>query len=248
MIREITNGISAYFEAWRLAKDHKLWKYFLVPSLISLLLGALVFSTAYYTGAFFFEKIDLWLQSDFFTRYKVIERIIQYLASFLSGALVLLPALFVFKYLVIIINGPFMSPLSEKVEEILLGSVPSNPGIVKWGSSIVRGLRFNLSLLLRELFLSIAISILSLPVGILTPIILFLIQAYFAGRGNMDYVMERYFNYSESLQFSKSNKGVALGNGIPFLLFLYIPIIGFLLAPPLSTIAVTQETLKKIKN
>ncbi len=250
MIRDILNGISAYSEAWKMAREYKLWKYFLIPSLISLTLGIAIFTSAYYTGSYFFGKIDLWLQSDFFTRFAILEKILQYLGSFLSGILIVIPTLFIFKYLVIIVNGPFMAPLSEKVEKIIYGELPSTSGtgISRLGYSIVRGLKFNIALIFREIILTLIISIISLPLGVITPFLLFIIQAYYAGRGNMDYAMERYFDHSESLRFSKMQRGTAIGNGIPFILLLYIPILGFILAPPLSTIAVTKETLEKIKS
>jgi CysZ protein len=63
----------------------------------------------------------------------------------------------------------------------------------------------------------------------------------------MDYTLERHFKYKESIQFVKNNKGLAIGNGIVFMLFLLIPIIGVILVLPLSVTAATTETIKNIK-
>jgi CysZ protein len=77
---------------------------------------------------------------------------------------------------------------------------------------------------------------------------LFLVQAYYAGFGNMDYTLERHYGYKESVQFVKSHKGVAIGNGIIFTMMLFIPFIGVLLVLPLSVTAATSQTIGFIEN
>lgn len=249
MIGDTVNGIRAYLGAWSFARKHGLLSYFLLPSIISLLLGLAVLYLTYLLGQFVFGKIDQWLTSGFFENYEWVENILQWSGSVITVLLVLLPMMFIFKYLVIIVNGPLMSPLSEKVEKIVYGTIGGPKFSIKQlGYGIFRGINFNIRLIIGELLLTFLIYLVTLPVAFLTPFILMLVQSYFAGRGNMDYAMERYYRINNSLEFSKHYKGVALGNGIPFVLLLYVPIIGFMLAPPLSTIAVTLETLKKIKS
>ena len=72
-------------------------------------------------------------------------------------------------------------------------------------------------------------------------------QAYYAGFGNMDYTLERHFKYKESISFVKKNKGTAIGNGLIFMLFLLVPVIGVILVLPLSVTAATTETIKNIQ-
>jgi CysZ protein len=248
MIGDIVNGISAYFGAWSFARKHRLLSYFLLPSLVSLLLGLAVLYLTYRLSQFVFGKIDQWLSSGFFENYQWVENILQWSGSVITAMLILLPVMFLFKYLVIIVNGPLMSPLSEKVEKIVYGTIGGPKFSIKQlGYGIFRGINFNLRLLAGELLLTLLIYLVTLPIAFLTPFILLMVQSYFAGRGNMDYAMERYYRIKNSLEFSKRYKGVAIGNGLPFVLLLYVPVIGFMLAPPLSTIAVTLETLKKIK-
>ena len=50
----------------------------------------------------------------------------------------------------------------------------------------------------------------------------------------MDYTLERHFTYKESVAFIRKNRGLAIGNGIGFLLLLFIPVIGVILVLPLS--------------
>jgi len=73
--------------------------------------------------------------------------------------------------------------------------------------------------------------------------LLYLVQSYYAGFGNMDYTLERHFKYSESVKFVRQNRGLAIGNGIVFMLVLLIPLVGIILVLPLSVTAASTETL-----
>ena len=96
-----------------------------------------------------------------------------------------------------------------------------------------------------ELVLTIPILLLGLlpVIGIFSTVLLFLVQAYYAGFGNMDYTLERHFNYKDSLNFVRKHRGIAIGNGIVFMLFLLIPVIGIILVLPLSVTAASTKTI-----
>lgn len=146
------------------------------------------------------------------------------------------------------LSAPFMSPVSEKIEEYYKGKNHSHRK-TSFQEQLVRGVRINVRNLTKELLLTIPILLLSLIpiIGIFSTVILFLMQAYYAGFGNMDYTLERHFKYKESIEFVKKHKGLAIGNGIVFILFLLIPIVGVILVLPLSVTAATTETIKEIR-
>ena len=100
-----------------------------------------------------------------------------------------------------------------------------------------------------ELLLTIPILLIGfIPIiGIASSVLLFLVQAYYAGFGNMDYTLERHFKYDESIKFVKQHRGLAVGNGIVFMLFLLIPVIGIILVLPLSVTAASTETVTLLK-
>ena len=71
-------------------------------------------------------------------------------------------------------------------------------------------------------------------------------QSYYAGFGNIDFTLERYYRVRGSIGFIRHNRGMAIGNGMVYLL-LYLSVIGFVFALPLGTIAGAVESLKKLE-
>ena len=129
-----------------------------------------------------------------------------------------------------------MSPVSEKIEAYFTGLPVQNKANRSFTKQLVRGIRISLRNLFKELLFTIPILLLKfIPVvNIFSTVLLFLLQAYYAGFGNMDYTLERHFKYKESIAFIKQHKGLVIGNGIGFLLLLLIPVIGVILVLPLS--------------
>ncbi len=70
-------------------------------------------------------------------------------------------------------------------------------------------------------------------------------QAYFAGFGNIDFWAERHYDYRNTVKYMSDNKGVCIGNGLPYLFLLAIPVLGVFIAPPLATIAGTLHAHSK---
>ncbi|MCW9038496.1 EI24 domain-containing protein, partial [Altibacter sp.] len=112
-------------------------------------------------------------------------------------------------------------------------------------SQLWRGIRINVRNLGMELLLSIPILLLGLipVIGVVAAFLLFLVQSFYAGYGNMDYTLERHFSYTESIRFVKKHRGIAIGNGIVFMAMLVIPVLGIILVLPLSVTAASTETI-----
>ncbi|WP_299157196.1 EI24 domain-containing protein [uncultured Tenacibaculum sp.] len=242
MIQNIIKGIKAYFGAFQLISKLKLWRYFTIPIIISLLTALTVASLAYSLsdniGHYF---ADFW-------KWEFGKETFEILSTFLSGLLIIVIGLVLYKHIVMALSAPFMSPVSEKIENHIKGESHQYRN-TSFQEQLVRGVRINVRNLIREILLTILIILFGfIPIiGVLSTILLFLVQAYYAGFGNMDYTLERHFKYKESVLFVKKNKGLAIGNGIVFMLFLLIPVIGVLLVLPLSVTAATTETIKKIQ-
>ncbi|MCT4698281.1 EI24 domain-containing protein [Tenacibaculum haliotis] len=242
MIQNILKGIQAYFGAFQLISKLKLWQYFIVPIIISVLTAFLIGVSAYALS----DNIGHYIAGIW--KWEFGKQTFEMISTFFSGLLIVVIGLLLYKHIVMALSAPFMSPVSEKIEHYLTGETHQHRK-TSFQEQLIRGIRINLRNLLRELFFTIPILLVSfIPIiGFFSAILLFIMQAYYAGFGNMDYTLERHFKYKESISFVKKNKGTAIGNGLIFMLFLLVPVIGVILVLPLSVTAATTETIKNIQ-
>lgn len=243
MMRDLLDGLFAYLRAVKIISRLRLWGYVLVPGLLSALLAIAVISAA-------------WGWSDelggFVMRAWPFEwgtGVVSAVSRVFGSLLIVLAGLVLFKHLILILSGPFMSPLSEKVEAWLAGyDEPLRFDAVDMVKQLVRGLVLGVRNALLEIFLTIPLLLLGL-IPVLTPLattLIFVIQAYYAGFGNMDFALERHFMVRDSIRFVRRHRWLAVGNGVVYLLLLFTGL-GFLVALPLGVVAATVETVKRLK-
>lgn len=242
MIKNILKGIKAYTGTLALISKLKLWKYFLIPIVISIITATIIGISAYGLSdniGRFVAKLWPWDTGiETFTS----------ISSILGAALIIILGFILYKHIVMALSAPFMSPVSEKIEAHLTGKQKHDHRITSFKAQLWRGIRINVRNLFKEILFTIPLIIIGfIPViGLISTILIFLVQAFYAGFGNMDYTLERHFKYNESIQFVKNNRGFAIGNGIVFMLFLLIPVIGIILVLPLSVTAATTKTVRLI--
>lgn len=243
MVQGIIKGLKAYSGTFGLISQLKLWKYFAIPMIISLLLAIIIGVTAY--G--FSDNIGSYLAS--FWPWGFGKSTVETISEIFGGLIVLTLGFISFKHLILALSAPFMGPISKRIENHFIGEQVSTLESSS-GQLLIRGLKIAFRNIARELILTIPILLLGLIpiIGLFSTILLFLMQAYFAGFGNMDYTLERHYNYKNSVRFVKRNRGLATGNGIVFMLFLLIPVVGVILVLPFSVTAATVETVKEIQN
>ncbi|MDJ0645431.1 MAG: EI24 domain-containing protein [Flavobacteriaceae bacterium] len=242
MIKNILTGLKAYADSFGLISKLRLWKYFVIPILISLatamIIGASAYAfsdniTDYLTGLIPGWDPPNWVRS---------------IEIFLIGLIIVAVGLILYKHIVMALSAPFMSPVSEKIEHHYLGEKHSHHRVTNFSQQLWRGIRINVRNLAKELLLTVPILLMGfIPViGIFSTVLLFFVQAYYAGFGNMDYTLERHFSYKESIQFVSKRKGLAIGNGIIFMLLLLIPVIGIIFVLPVSVVSATKVTINEL--
>jgi CysZ protein len=240
MIKNILSGISAYAGSFSLISQLKLWKYFIIPIVISVVTATIIGFTAYGLSdniGVFLAKIWIWdWGKETFTT----------ITSVIGGLFVLVVGFLLYKHIVMALSAPFMSPVSEKIEIHINGDLKHNHRKTSFQEQLIRGIRISLRNIGKELLLTIPLLLLSfIPIiGIFFTAILFLLQAYYVGFGNMDYTLERHFNYKDSINFVGKKKGFAIGNGIVFMMCMLIPIIGIVIVLPLSVTAASVKTVQ----
>ena len=240
MIKNIILGIKEYAGVFKLMSDLKLWKYFIIPMLISFCTAILIGVEAYVLSddvGFYISKIWIWDWG---------KEVFSSISNFIGGLVLLIIGLILYKHIIMALSAPFMSPVSEKIEKHFYGDVSHLHRKTSNTDQLIRGIRINIRNLSKELIITVPILILKfIPVvNIFSTILLFIVQAYYAGFGNMDYTLERHLKYKESIQFVSKNKGYAIGNGIVFMLFLLIPIVGIIIVLPLSVTAASKKTVQ----
>ena len=241
MLKGVYQGCSAYSEVYEIISRLKLWKFFVIPMLISFLVFSMILLVSFSLSSSIGSYIASFWSWDFG------QETIHAISRFFGGLLIIIFGFISFKYIIMALSAPFMGPISKIIEDDINGVVSQVKTSTPSGL-LMRGIRISLRNLLRELVLSIPILLFGLipVVGFFSVVMLFLMQAYFAGFGNMDYTLERHFSYQKSVFFVKKNKGIAMGNGIVFMLFLLIPFLGVILVHPLSVTAATIVTVKSI--
>ncbi len=243
MIKNIFSGIKAYAGAFNLISKLKLWKYFLIPIVISLISAASIFFLAWSLS----DNIGQYISKAWVWEWG--KDTFAIIGNLIGGTIIVVFGLILYKHIIMALSAPFMSPVSEKIEAYLTGTENHQHRTTSFKEQLWRGIRINVRNLFKELLLTIPILLMSfIPViGFVSTVLLFLVQAYYAGFGNIDYTLERHYNYNESIAFVRKNRGHAIGNGIVFMLFLLIPVLGIILVQPLSVTAAAAQTVRLIK-
>ena len=230
MIQNIFRGLQVYTGAYGLISKLKLWKYFVIPVIISVVVFAMIFVSAYGLS----DNLGEWMAGIWI--WETGKATFTTISTFIGGIVIFAIGLVLYKHIIMALSSPFMSPVSERIEAYFTGKPAKNYVNTNFSKQLVRGIRIGMRNLFKELTLTIPILILKfIPVvNIFSTVLLFLVQAYYAGFANMDYTLERHFKYRESVAFIRQHRGLAIGNGIGFLLLLLIPVVGVILVLPLS--------------
>ena len=250
MLKEIIIAIQSYFDAHKFIREHKLWKWIIIPGIIYTILfvvGMYFFWHSSNNAVTWLSKeigIEAWLR-------KQRNDLLNFLFLMIGMMLRLILLFFyfsLFKYLFLIIGSPVFAYLSEKTSSIIEGKdFPfSFSQLIKdalRGSSIaIRNSVWQTVYIVLLFFLSF------IPLfGWITPLIALFIECYYYGFSMMDYSCERNkLSASASIDFIGRHRGLAIGNGLVFYLMHGVIIIGWLLAPAYAVVAATLS-LHRIK-
>jgi len=250
MLDDIKLGINAYFEALGFVIRHKLWYYFILPILFSLIVFVMFIALKAEIIAFINDYL---MQVTGYDRpADEVEGWLGTIIRFFVVVTVWIVGTFIFwtfnKYIVLITLSPVLAILSERTEAILTGKkYPLS--VSQFTSDIIRGILLALRNMLIELGLLVALSIATIIFPIMSPVtlvLLFLISAYFYGYSMIDYNSERHrLSVKEGSRLVNRNRILAASNGAFFDLLMRIPVIGVTFAPILGCVGATLALHKK---
>lgn len=244
--------LGVYFNAHQFIKKHNLKKYFLISGIAFLLLFTITIKSLLYGVDYIQEPISQKLTP-------LLQRFINLKPDDLSKGI---SALFwllkttiesnkdaIFSGVFLIIGTPFFSFISSKTEELAIAK--NYP--FKWSiffKEIKRGLSLSFRNSLKQLGLILIITLLGFVpiINIITPLLTFLVQAYYNGILMTDYTLERQgFTIKESQLFYKVHKPEMFGIGLGFMFLLLIPVVGWFIAPTYA-IVTSYIQFSKINN
>lgn len=243
LLKEIVISIQSYFKAHQFISKHKLWKWIIPPGILYTILFCI--------GMYFF-----WNSADaavtYLSRVTGIDKWLHHqhsaALSFLfvmGGIMVRLILVFfyfsLFKYIFLIIGSPLFAYLSEKTEAIIEGKdFPFD--LKQLLKDMNRGIRLALRNSFWQTVYTVSILILSFfpLIGWITPLISMFVECYYYGFSMLDYSCARHkLSPSASIAFISKRRGLAVGNGLVFYLFHFIPFLGWVLAPSYAVVAAT---------
>lgn len=230
------NGLLSYLKALNGISKYGLWKYFILSGFISFLIAAGVASASIYLG----DGLGDWIQSVY--PWETGSGIIGRIGDWTSGIIVLVLGLFFLKYLLLIIVSPIMSYMSDSIERQINHNYSSPKfTLATLVSDFTRSLRINLRNLSKELLITVVLLLIGLfpGVAVVTTPLIFIVQAYYAGFGLLDYWMERHYRVADSIGYVRSHRLDAIGLGAVYLGMLLLPVIGAVIAPVLGATAAT---------
>lgn len=251
LLKEIIIAIQSYIDAHNFIRQHKLWKWIIIPGII--------YTILFIAGMYFFwnssDSAVTWLSKqigleDWLQRQRNEFLSFLFLMAGMMLRLILVFFYFsLFKYLFLIIGSPVFAYLSEKTSSIIEGrEYPFDAKqLIKdaW-----RGIKLALRNTIWQTVYALSLILLSLiPLfGWITPLIALFVECYYYGFSMMDYSCERNkLSPSASINFISRHKGLAIGNGLMFYLMHGLVIVGWILAPAYAVVAATLS-LHRIKN
>jgi CysZ protein len=269
-LQQIQAGISSYKEAHAFIKQHSFYSFFLMPIVFNFLLFMFFSGMVWHYSALSADYIyfSLGIADYDFGKAGFLKPVLHWTIALLLKLLGLAIYLLVFRYIILIIMAPVLTIVSERVEEIISG----NSFPFEWLQFLKdagRGILIAFRNSAKEIFYTALLFIMSfVPViGLLSPLLIFMITSYFYGFSMMDYTLERKkMNIRESENFILQHKLLAITIGaifnvlvifsVSFSVFpslfisffvkvlLLIPLVALSIAPIYGVVAGTLATLK----
>ncbi len=175
------------------------------------------------------------------------EAVADWFPDFLSGAAAWLSGIMVWVCVtllmcvvsgsvILLILSPVLSHVADKAW-VTEGNIEPHDSFSDLLKSVLRGIWVAIRCLILQIFCLLLLFILSLVpvIGVVAPLLSFVVSAFFYGQSMVDYAVERAenqgaINPKRSGDFPFNNVGLTIGLGMPFALAMLIPFVGRFLA------------------
>lgn len=242
MIRAIQIAIRSYSDSWSLLwlREFRLYRW--LPVLLQIvLLSITVFLIVRYSA----PLSDALLHLLGFDPTEV-EGWVNQIIVWVIRLIAILIYLSIFKYITLIVMAPFLTVLSEKVEERITGrKFDFKLGQAfkdLWRAVKINGYAFLMEILLTAVLLALSL----IPVaGWFMPFLILLVQSYFFGFSLLDFNFERWrYSFGQTKYWMNRHRVYVAAHGLVFHFLFLIPVLGWFFAPVWSAIAGTLGFLE----
>lgn len=240
MIKEFFKSLKLVFASLSYMQQHKLMRVYWLVFLIIIAVFALGIYSANPIGNMVANWVDGLITNANMSEWLTVA--IKNVSWFISWILTLT---FVFLFsgnVVLVILSPIFSLLAEKTMAIETGKViPFSFSRFAW--SIFRGIAISLRNMLMQVVVTVPLLLLALipMAGLVVPIFIFIVSAYFMGFSMADYTFDVYgFGYRQSLQFVRRRRVMLCGIGCLYAFAIKIPFFGIyaaILIAPMCVVA-----------
>lgn len=235
-------GLRDYFGAGKIILQQKLWRWLVVPGLLSLL----YFPAMLWLGWHFLDDGAGYLRDRWLPGFLSHPAFVWIITLALSLGLAY-AGFIVYRNVIMICYAPVLSYVSERVEAALTpGLAAAKPVIGMWRGARRAILMSVVSLGLSAASLIFCLLLLLIPIigGLLMAGLLPLSQMFLAGHGFIDPTLERKgFDVGASFRLVRANKLRVLGCGCGFILLALIPVVGWFIAPGWGIVAGTRSAV-----
>ena len=236
--RDFIFTIKNYREVLPFIKTNKLWKGFLDYSWVTkflLLIGALV--SLKFTGVF----------SDFFNQTSQQGISFNTVGNLVGNTIDEGYDLFKmsgFKYAILILLEVVIFHFARKTLEILTGE-KAEANLNSFIQAQIRMIKVVLFAYVMEMFSTVLVGagLSILGIGVIKPVLSFVIQCFFLGFVIIDNYNEIYhMSIKQSFKYTRQYTGVSIGIGIVVYVLMLLPVLGALLAPLLACLLYTSPS------
>jgi len=155
MINGFAQGLRAYFEAYQILSRLRLWKYFAIPIVLSVIIFFIIGVLSYFLS----EDIGNYIANVWFSTFWPWDHgrgTIHNISNMLGAMIVILIGFIVFKYLIMALSAPFIGPISKIIEDDFTGIISEKENSSSF-KLLLRGVKIAMRNLLRELLLTLPI-------------------------------------------------------------------------------------------
>lgn len=239
-LKEFILSISQYTKVLGFVLRNQIWSFFIFPLVFNTLLLGTYLWTVFSYSSDLMNVIEGWVGLEN-------HDTIGFLLKMLINTIFVIMIFYTYQFISLLILPPLYSYISEKVQLVLTG-IDSEFSFSQLMNDIKRGLIIAIKNVFYQMMIALVVILLSIFLPFLAPFapfVLFFVGAYFQGFSMMDYRNEYHrLSVVESMKYIKEHKGIAIGNGTVFQLFLLVPIIGTIFAPVFSIVAAALTIYK----